>query len=171
MMRASGVGLAALMLTVASAGCKKSASVDAVPVDSSLVASLERGPCHGTCPVYRVEIYGDGKVRFEGKQHVGDMGIRNGTTTTAAIQSFMRSVAATAFSSADTSFIMESAGCGAYATDLPTAVLSIKVGARMKTIQHDFGCRNAPPFLRTLEAQLDTAARTAPWIAGTGEKK
>lgn len=171
MMRASVVQLIALMLIATSVACKKTATVDAVALDSSLVASLERGPCRGTCPVYRVELYGDGKVRFDGKQHVGTIGTRNGSTTTAAIRDFMRSVAASEFASADTVFMMGSAGCGSYATDLPVSVLSIKVGSRLKTIQHDPGCRNAPKFLRVLAAQLDTAAGVAVWIALPGEKK
>ena len=171
MTRASVVSVVALMFIATSAACKKNATVDAVALDSSLVASLERGPCRGTCPVYRVELYGDGKVRFDGKQHVGTIGARNGSTTAAAVQGFMRSVAASAFASADTLFMMGSAGCGSYATDLPVSVLSIKVGSRLKTIQHDPGCRNAPKFLRVLAAQLDTAAGVAGWIVGPGEKK
>lgn len=171
MMRASVLQLVALTLMATSVACKRNATVDAAALDSSLVASLERGPCRGTCPVYRVELYGDGKVRFDGKQHVGTIGTRNGSTTPAAIQDFMRSVAASDFASADTSFVMGSAGCGSYATDLPVSVLSIKVGSRLKTIQHDPGCRNAPKFLRVLAAQLDTAAGIAGWIASPGEKK
>ena len=171
MMRASVVQLVALSIIASSAACKKTATMDVAPADPSLVASLDRGPCHGTCPVYRVELYGDGRVRFEGKQHVGAMGSRDGNTTTSAVQNFMRAVAATDFATADPSYVMGSAGCGSYATDLPMMTLSVKVGVRMKAVQYDIGCRSAPKFLRTLEAQLDTAARTAPWIAGTGEKK
>ena len=159
------------MLIVSGAACKKPAAVDATTLDSSLVASLERGPCHGTCPVYRVELYGDGRVRFDGRQFVGSMGAKNGTTTVGAVQDFMRSVAASEFATADTSYVMGSRGCGAYATDLPTSILSVKVGAKMKTVQQDFGCRDAPKFLRTLAAQLDTATRSSTWIAGYGEKK
>ncbi len=165
------VKCAALTAAVVVSGCKKPAATDAPPADSSLVASLERGPCHGTCPVYRVDLYGDGKVKFEGKQHVQSMGVQSGSTTPSEVQKFMRLVAESAFASADTAFVMDSPACGAYATDLPTAILTIKVGSRLKSVQHDFGCRNAPQFLRTLEAQLDTAAHTATWIAGTGEKK
>ncbi len=36
----------------------------------SVVISLERGPCFGSCPVYRVVMYGDGTVRYDGKDHV-----------------------------------------------------------------------------------------------------
>lgn len=171
MIRASVVRLIALVAIIAGGACKKSPAVDAAPLDSSLVASLDRGPCRGTCPVYRVELYGDGRVQFDGKQHVGTIGTRTGNTSVSAVQDFMRSVVASEFATADSAYVMGSAGCGAYATDLPVSVLSIKVGTRMKTVQHDPGCRNAPKFLRTLAAQLDTAARTAPWIAGTGDKK
>lgn len=163
--------LAALMTAVVGASCRKTAAVDAITLDSSLIASLERGPCRGSCPVYKVEVFGDGRVRFDGKQHVGTLGVKTGTTTTTAIQDFMRSVSASEFASADTSYVMGSAKCGQYYTDLPMAALSIKVGGRMKTVQHDPGCQGAPKFLGILEFQLDTTARTASWIAGNGDKK
>lgn len=166
MMRTPLLRFAALVFVLSSAACKKSATVDSAALDSSLVASLNRGPCRGTCPVYNVEIYGDGRVRFDGKQHVGAMGERNGTAAPAAVRALLRSAAKSDFAKVDTSFVMGSAGCGSYATDLPMMTLAIKVGARMKSVQYDIGCRNAPKFLRALEAQLDTAAGTASWVAG-----
>ena len=172
MIRTLAPKFAAVLLVLAgSYACKKPATVAAPAMDSSLIASLDRGPCQGRCPVYRVELYGSGRVKFDGKQHVASTGVRDGTATSSGVQSFMRAVAASQFATVDTSFVMGSAACGSYVTDLPMMTLSIKVGSRMKSVQYDIGCRNAPKFLRTLEAQLDTTAGTAAWIAGKGEKK
>lgn len=139
--------------------------------DTSLVMSLERGPCRGRCPVYRVDVYGDGKVRFDGKQHVGSLGAQSGTAPVEAVQALVRSIQSGEFATVDTSFVMGSAGCGQYVADLPMSKISAKVGAQMKTVTNDPGCRNAPRFLRTLEAQIDSVARTAQWIAGNGAAK
>lgn len=156
---------------VAASGCKQKAQLDADAADSSLVVSLERGPCHGTCPVYRVDVYGDGKVQFDGKQHVAKMGVHTGTAAVSAVQELLAKFKASAFAKADTAYMMDSPGCGQYATDLPTVRVTAKIDGTMKTVQHDRGCRNAPEYLRTLEAQVDSVARTAQWIAGNGEAK
>jgi len=47
-------------------------------IDSTKEISLERTACYGTCPVYQVTIFADGKVRYEGKNHVDQMGIYSG---------------------------------------------------------------------------------------------
>ena len=164
--------------------CKKQPSVDTsatVPaaatdtspsalLDTSLVASLERGPCRGTCPAYHVEIFADGRVHFNGTRHVGAIGMRSGSTTTDAIRQLRQLVAASDFANADTAYVMGSRGCGGYATDLPVSTLTLRVGNTLKTIEHDPGCRGAPAFLKTLEAQVDTAAGSAVWIMGEGEE-
>lgn len=155
---------------LALAACKKAAPPNTASVDTSLVASLERGPCRGSCPAYVVQVYGDGKVRFEGKRNVGTMGVHNGSTTQKAVQQLVKAIAESEAVNADTSFVMGSKGCGQYYTDLPMSTLTVRVGTRLKTIEHDPGCRNAPAFLKTLEAQVDSAARSAMWIAGNGDK-
>ncbi|MGV3708987.1 MAG: DUF6438 domain-containing protein [Gemmatimonas sp.] len=152
--------------------CKKNASADAAPLDSSLVASLERGPCFGRCPVYKVELYGDGRVRYEGMRFVKDTGKREGATSTAEVQKYLRAVSATQFASADSAYTMENkSACGNFSTDMPVAVLTVKLAGGLKTVRHDPGCRGAPEYLRTLEAQLDTVTRSATWISGNGEQK
>lgn len=173
MMRAhTTLRVAAIAISlIAVSGCKQKAQLSADAADSSLVVSLERGPCHGTCPVYRVDVYGDGKVQFDGKQHVAKTGLQTGTASVAAIQELLGKFKASSFAKADTAYMMDSPGCGQYATDLPTARLTAKIDGTMKTVQHDRGCRNAPEYLRTLEAQVDSVARTAQWIAGNGEAK
>lgn len=160
---------------LAMSACKKEPNLDVSPslsaADTSLVASLERGPCRGSCPAYKVEVWADGRVRFDGVRSVATIGMRRGTTTPAAIKQLMKSVAVSEFATADTAYVMDSKGCGSYATDLPVSKLTFRVGTKLKTIEHDPGCRNAPRFLKTLEAQVDTAAKSALWIVGNGEKK
>lgn len=150
-------------------GCKQKTQLNTDAVDSSLVVSLERGACRGRCPVYRVEVYGDGKVQFDGKQYVGSMGTQNGTVPVADVQALLKEIQSSEFSAMDTSYVMGSAGCGQYYTDLPMSILSAKVGAQMKTVHHDPGCQGAPRFLQTLAAKVDSVAHTAQWISGNGD--
>jgi hypothetical protein len=38
---------------------------------------MKRGPCFGTCPVYQLTIYGDGRVIYEGQNFVAVEGTQN----------------------------------------------------------------------------------------------
>lgn len=133
-----------------------------------LVAALERGACRGTCPVYRVEVYGDGRVRFEGRDHVAHLGLQTSNVPTVAVRELVEAIQASQFAVADTAYVMNSASCGQYATDLPVSTLSARVGSRVKRVERDPGCRNAPTFLRALEAKVDSVAGSARWVSGTG---
>ena len=135
----------------------------AVAGDTTLMAVLERGPCHGRCPVYRVSVYGSGRVIFVGKQWVDSMGTRTHMVKPAAVRGLINAIGATPFSSVDTAFTMGSKSCGQYVPDLPLATLSAKVDGAMRRVYRDSGCDKAPRFLRALEAKVDTVARTAVW--------
>ncbi len=39
-----------------------------------LVASLRRTPCFGSCPVFSVEVWSDGRVNWQGESHVARIG-------------------------------------------------------------------------------------------------
>ena len=44
------------------------------PNYKDMVITLERTPCHGFCPVYKLTIRGDGTVVYEGKDYVNTKG-------------------------------------------------------------------------------------------------
>jgi hypothetical protein len=134
--------------------------------DTALVASLERGPCRGFCPTYRVDVYADGRVKFDGTRNVQSTGPQRKTISSQSVQGLARAIESSGFASADTAYMFESPGCGQYHTDLPVSVLSARVGARMKTIRHDPGCQSAPGFLKSLAARIDSVAGTSLWITG-----
>ena len=150
-------------------GCTRGAQPVSNAGDSSLVATLERGPCRGRCPQYRVDVYENGKVLFDGRQNVSSTGAQSGTASVGRVRELMRAIATSGFATVDTAFVYGSANCGTYYTDLPVMTLSAKVGLRMKRVQRDPGCQGAPGFLRTLEAQVDSVAGTSRWISGKGD--
>ena len=39
---------------------------------------LERIGCYGTCPAYTLTVHGDGRVEYDGKNHVKEKGAREG---------------------------------------------------------------------------------------------
>jgi hypothetical protein len=149
------------------AACARTPAPATGGADSSLVASLSRGPCRGFCPVYRVDVYGDGAVRFAGEQNVRQAGAQTSSVSAERVQRLEQAIARSGFASMDTAFVYGNAACGQYYTDMPVVTLAARVGGRMKTVRHDPGCRGAPASLRTLEAQVDSIAGTAVWITGT----
>jgi hypothetical protein len=41
---------------------------------NTLIITIERESCRGFCPAYKMTIYGDGTVEYEGKRNVQDIG-------------------------------------------------------------------------------------------------
>jgi hypothetical protein len=126
--------------------------------------SLERGPCFGTCPVYKVTIDRAGAVRFEGRRFVADTGVSTGTAPSPSVDSlFAELQAADYFGFAD-GYRMGQPGCERYATDLPTVITEVHLGNRTKRVEHDRGCADAPAALSVLERRIDEVAGVGKWI-------
>lgn len=66
--------LAILLVLCLSACSNAKRAQKSIEVNSTDFVSLARTSCFGTCPVYTVIIYGDGKVNFEGRKHVNPVG-------------------------------------------------------------------------------------------------
>ena len=137
----------------------------------SVALSLERGPCYGRCPEYLVELFDNGAVRFDGRKNVGALGEQHAAIPAADVASLLERFATGGFPAADSAYVEGSPHCGRFFTDGPSAVLSAQLGGTLKVARHDAGCMDAPQFLKTLAAQIDSVARTGRWIAiGNGEK-
>ena len=131
--------------------------------DAAPAVSLERTPCFGSCPVYRVTISRGGMVRFEGKRFVADTGTDSAQVAKGAVDSLLAELDRGGFYDFEEQYVAGAPGCGLYATDLPSAITSVDDGSRSKRIQHDRGCSDAPQALATLENRIDEVAGTARW--------
>jgi hypothetical protein len=66
-----------IVITLSSA-CKSKEKMpqnNASGADTILLASIERTPCFGKCPVYKTTIFQSGYVLYEGKQNVKNIGL------------------------------------------------------------------------------------------------
>jgi hypothetical protein len=138
-------------------------SAEPSPAAEPPVVSLERTPCFGTCPVYRVAIAASGAVRFLGKHNVARPGEVRGEIPPARVDSLVRELEAGGYFDFADLYVMDSPACGAYATDAPTVITSVTLGGRSKTIRHDYGCSGAPPGLARLERRIDEVAGSSRW--------
>lgn len=122
-----------------------------------VLVSLQRGACFGRCPVYRVDVLTDGRVRFLGERNV---------EVTEPVEFKLEAAQLTAIKAR-----LESSGFETWkdavnrqVTDMPTVVVTW----RGKSLTHYLGDEKAPPELAKLEDDLDALIGTARWVHGAG---
>jgi hypothetical protein len=130
------------------------------------VITLERGACFGACPIYKLEIFADGKVVYEGKDFVKRKGRVQGRITKAAVQQLVREFNRINYMRLDDEYVSEGPNCPEWWTDSPSAVTSINWKGQKKMIRHYHGCRGAKVLdqLTALEQKIDKAANTKRWV-------
>jgi hypothetical protein len=126
--------------------------------------SLERTPCYGTCPVYRVAITADGTVSFNGERHTMTTGTATAQIEPQRVAALLRQIEAAGFFGMSPKYTMNDKACGLYHTDAPTVILDVTLNGRTHRVEHDLGCGGAPEQLRGLQAKVDSVAGTARWI-------
>jgi hypothetical protein len=130
------------------------------------VITLERTPCFGTCPVYRVSLWNDGRIAFDGRRHVAHQGAAAGSVEPAVVDSLLAELVGAGYFELDTAYVYQSPGCGRYATDSPSVITSVTARGRTRRIQHDYGCQDAPAELGRLERRIDEVAGSSRWVGG-----
>jgi hypothetical protein len=151
------------VLIVLAAGCQPahSAAPGAASAPDSIV--LERGPCFGSCPTYRLTLARSGAVRFVSSSR-GDVGREErGSVTPAQYQWLVSEAERIGFDRLPDN-IRESRYCERMATDHPSADVSIFRGATVKTVRDYLGCHDGPPELRALESAIDSVAGSSRWV-------
>ena len=125
---------------------------------------LDRTPCFGVCPPYRLRIARSGEVAFQS---------RAGRDTTHSLTSIPADDARRLFERADLlrfdalpdTIARSTAYCHDEPTDYPTAITTIFVGLKSKHVVDYEGCDWAPVGLRVLEAMVDSVAGTRRFLA------
>lgn len=125
----------------------------------NVVITLERTMCFGTCPVYTVTVYGDGKVIFEGQKYVKVTGRRTARISPQQVRQLIAE-----FDKAHYFALQDRYYAPNSRTDFPSAITSITIGARTKTVDHYLGDSSAPPALTNLEDKIDAIVNTKRWI-------
>jgi hypothetical protein len=125
---------------------------------SDVVITLERGPCFGACPVYKLTVYGDGRVVYEGIRFVGVEGTRTASISEEKVRQLVNEFQKIGYFSLDDEYIDTDA------TDLPSAITSITIAGKAKTVAHYHGDFSAPEELTALEDKIDEIASTEQWV-------
>lgn len=125
-----------------------------------VVMRLSRSACYGHCPVYTVEIRGDGTVRFEGEEFVALRGSHRSQVSPQAVQSLLELFREADFFSLDSRYVGN-------ITDMPTQEVTLTIGGQTKTVLDYAGLMVGMPFgVARLEHAMDRIAGTRRWISG-----
>jgi len=110
----------------------------AVPNDFEL--TLERGPCYGSCPIYRVTIDANGAVVFHGERFTSAVGEHKRAMLIDDVQQLVRAARELDFFTLG-NYTYDSRACREYWTDHPTAAITLRMYGHTKTVDHNLGCR------------------------------
>ncbi len=112
--------------------------------------TLERTPCHGPCPVYKVTVSGAGEVGYFGRAHVYKTGTHRWRISERRLQRL-----AEALERADY-LHLEGDYTGGGTTDAPGCLISVEYAdGTTNSIAHLHGDPTAPDALTDLEDEID----------------
>ncbi|HEY0781444.1 MAG TPA: DUF6438 domain-containing protein [Thermoanaerobaculia bacterium] len=122
---------------------------------------LDRSVCYGDCPVYRVEIDGDGAVTYVGRAYVKVIGTRRATVPRSEVDALLAQFHAAKFFDLKDEY-------RAPVTDFPTYTVTLEEGGRKKTVV-DYAAAAFPKYVTMpavvteLEKAIDRVAKTSRW--------
>ena len=137
---------------------------------------LERTPCFGSCPAYRIRIGSSGEVTFVSRTPSLPVLTAVDTVVASAVDSLhSEALQSGFFSLPDT--IQSSPYCAVLATDHPTITIGL-FGARTKQVAYYTGCYAQSDTLaarlqglQQLAARIDSITCADRWIRPTGRRR
>ncbi len=129
------------------------------------VITLERTVCFGTCPNYKLTIYSDGWVEYEGLRFVKKMGKATGQITRAKLNELVEAFTAIDYFNLPDMIEPGQKSCGQASTDMPSANTSLTWKGRNKSVRHYHGCRGLSSLerLTELENEIDRVVNIKKW--------
>jgi hypothetical protein len=137
-----------------------------VPPDTKI--TLSRTICYGTCPAYKLEIFANGRVDFDGQRHVRKTGHAVWRINQDRIKQLIAEFAKiNYFSLADDYSLSNRRNCPNFGTDAPAVTTSITISGQTKSVGHYLGCQDLD-ILSQLESFEDKIDELADVRRGTG---
>jgi hypothetical protein len=131
----------------------------------TIVITLARSVCFGTCPNYKLTIYSDGKVSYEGIRFVKKVGKASGRISRAQLDELVMEFTNIYYFNLPDSFQPGDKTCPEAATDMPSATTSLTWRGRSKKITHYYGCSGPSTLelLTNLEKKIDETVNVEKW--------
>ena len=159
------VSLTSAALLLIGAGCGNTAKSTAGPGDEdasmyggpnptdSLFFSIERTPCFGKCPAYRIKVYRSGYATYEGISNVERLGQNRAWVGKDTLALLLKEAEAIGYFDLQDSYDRQ-------VTDIPSTRLRMVSGARDKSILARAG---VPPELKAFALRADELLLPMAW--------
>ncbi len=137
-----------------------------VEVAPDTLITLQRGACEGRCAVYRLIIFADGTVIYEGRFNVKKTGLVKSGISPEVLSQLIADLAAGGFFQLENKYgFGDTSQCKSVTAGEPTAILSVANKGRAKTVLHEHGCSGeVSDRITELEDKVDRAVGTVHWI-------
>lgn len=129
--------------------------------DSNTVnITMSRGPCRGLCPVYYLEINGNGNVLYRGYEHVNVIGERKSSILPEKVNEIVKQFYNASY------FDLKDRYDQVEITDQPTVETSINTNGTFKSVYDYLGTPITPELqkLRHLENMIDDVTNSSQWV-------
>jgi hypothetical protein len=125
-------------------GCNSSKQLNKTP---QLLFSIEKGPCFGACPEYKIEVFTNGEAHLKGIRNVEHIGEYKTQIPDSFLDEMKKSIAAMNIASLDTNYVNK------FLTDIPAIDLYFDLKSRRKHIHifHQQPPQEIDDLLRLIE--------------------
>ena len=121
-------------------------------VDSNLVISLQRTACFGQCPVYKVEIFKDGTVKYKGTAYIKKRGQHEAIASMAFIKSIQQKAVVINFMSLSDKYPKGDN----MISDIPSTISYIRIENEGKLVINNYDApKELIAFEQWLEKEID----------------
>ena len=140
-------------------------------ISDDLLITLERGVCYGRCAQYVLTISSDGSVVFDGKEGTKVKGKATGSISNEDVKVLLAQFDKVKFFELEDRY--EFGNCPIKISDTPSAITTLRINGKTKTVRHYLGCvrddpqhTSIPPGLMELEQTIDRTAGSKRWVEG-----
>jgi hypothetical protein len=122
--------------------------------------TMFRGACFGACPIYYLEIHGDGQVIYQGVEYVNVTGERTSSIPVDSVRELVRQFNNSGY------FNLNDRYDQVDRTDQATVVTSINIDGTFKSVHDYLGTHLLPELLklRQLENMIDQVTNSSQWV-------
>ena len=127
---------------------------------SNVNITMFRGACFGACPIYYLEINGDGKVIYRGYEYVNVTGERTSSISVDKVKELVNQFNNSGY------FNLKDRYDEVERTDQSTVVTTISIDGTFKSVYDYLGTTNLPELqkLRQLENMIDEVTNSSQWV-------
>ena len=125
------------------------------PQKRIILVSMERTPCFGTCPWYKVQIFNDGNVLYHGKKFVERTGWFESRLSKEKLEQLNSSIIQLNAETLQNEYV------NPHVADLPSTITTIIADGKEKTIKN--GYDNPPASLVNFEKLIDHLIMDLTW--------